>query len=112
MSFPMSSVPAIIQPVYPAAALSVRGKKKVGGGIIIMMMIETVIKSSACVFFRLPASYWLSSAGCPCSQRSSWRLQTDFFFFNFPRISNRSAEPLDGIQNGAGGRRGGEKPRN
>ena len=28
----------------------------------------------------LPACDWLSSAGCPCLQRSSWRLQMIFFF--------------------------------
>lgn len=71
------------------------------------MMIKTVIKSSACVFF----SAYLLPIGC--LQRVA-RVRKDhpggyrqiFFFFNFPRISNRSAEPLDGIQNGAGGRRG------
>lgn len=112
MSFPMSSVPAIIQPVYPAAALSVRGKKKSRGGIIIMMMIKNCNKKQCVCVFPLTCFLLAVFSGLPVFAKIILEVTDRFFFLNFPRISNRSAEPLDGIQNGAGGRRGGEKPRN
>lgn len=81
MSFPMSSVPAIIQPVYPAAALSVRGKKKKSRGeIIITMMTKTVIKSSACVFFPLTCFLLAVFSGLPVFAKIILEV-TDRFFF-------------------------------
>lgn len=71
-----------------------------------MMMIKPVIKSSVCGFFSLTCFLLAVFSGLPVFAKIILEVTDRFFFFNFPRISNRSAEPLDGIQHGAGGRRG------